>query len=108
MNSSRMALQVSRLLSQYGILSLITEYLTTRELLYLAITCKEHWAYIHGSPVILQKLKKSTCCEAQAHDRKKWEKTFRIKLPDPINPDCKGSRTRACVRCDMQVCQVRF
>src|SRR6266516_1731443 len=104
MNAWRMSLQISRLLSQYGILSLVAENLTTRELLYLAMTCKEHWTYIHSDLAILQKLRKSTCCEAQSHDRKRWARKFRIKLPDPTNPDCKGSRSRSCIGCDMQVC----
>ena len=56
---------LTSLLSQYELLSLLCENLSSADIIHLGATCREHWQYVGHNPVILRRLIAESACDGK-------------------------------------------
>jgi hypothetical protein len=97
---------ITALLSQYEILALVCESLSSADIIHLGATSREHWQYVASSPTILSGLIAQSTCDgtgitAQARAFGHWK-------TDPTNAKvkCRGRDAKQCSDCKAMVCNV--
>lgn len=117
---------VSDLISQYPILQVLSEYLSTLDLFHLALTDRSHYDYILSSKNIFNTLRRSCLCDGHgladrqnfvglySLDRRSynWGLARRvIWQDDPIEvrlygTKCDDSEALPCIKCGINICEV--
>jgi hypothetical protein len=97
---------LTTLLSQYELLTLLCENLSSADIVHLGATSKEHWQYVGNSPVILQGLIAESTCDgkgiiAQARVFGHWQAN-----PAKATRKCRGKDAKRCSDCGAMVCNV--
>lgn len=98
---------ITTLLSQYGLLRLVCQHLSSADVVHLGATSREHWQYIGSSPKVLKELIRGSRCDgsgiiAQARVFGHWKGN----LDNPTRK-CKGRDAKLCGDCGAMVCNVR-
>jgi hypothetical protein len=97
---------ITALLSQYEILALVCESLSSADIIHLGATSREHWQYVASSPTILSGLIAKSSCDrkgitAQAKAFGHWEAD-----PTQATVKCRGKDAKPCSDCGAMVCNV--
>lgn len=105
--SSAKASPITDLLSQYGLLRLVCQHLSSADFIHLGATSREHWQYIGSSPKVLKELIRGSRCDgsgiiAQARVFGHWKGNL-----DNATRKCKGRDAKSCGDCGAMVCNVR-
>jgi hypothetical protein len=104
--ASAAASPITTLLSQYELLTLLCEHLSSADIIHLGATSKEHWQYVAQSPAILQGLIAESTCDgkgivAQARVFGHWQAD-----PAKATRKCRGKDAKPCSDCGAMVCNV--
>ncbi|KAI9172680.1 hypothetical protein HJFPF1_02190 [Paramyrothecium foliicola] len=113
-----MALEIYDLLQQYPLLTTLTEYLSTTDLINLGLTSRAHHALILKSAEVFNTLKRSCLCDGSGlrHRIERVERDHWKYWGSRINGDeeievrlfsrkCDESGALPCTRCGVNVCE---
>jgi len=94
---------VTTLLSQYELLTMLCENLSSADIVHLGATSKEHWQYVGHN---IKGLIASSTCDgkgiiAQARVFGHWQAN-----PDNATRECRGKDAKPCSKCGAMVCNV--
>ena len=97
---------ITTLLSQYQLLLMLCDTLSTADILSLGATSRENHAYIYGSNTTFDKLLSTTHCSGkgivdQARVFGEWRGD-----PSTAKIKCLGEEARPCSDCGVRVCNV--
>ncbi|KAM0723030.1 hypothetical protein Q7P37_001228 [Cladosporium fusiforme] len=97
---------ITLLLSQYELLRLLCEHLSSADIIHLGATCKKHWRYIASSKKVQKELIGKSSCDgrgiiAQARVFGYWKGN-----PDNATRKCKGKDAEPCEDCGAMVCNI--
>ena len=97
------------MLSQYELLTLLCENLSSADIIHLGWTLKEHWLYIGHSPVICKGLLAESTCDGKGIVAQ--ARVFGHYQADPaqalMHVKCRGRDAKPCRDCGAMVCNVR-
>lgn len=107
------------LTSHYPILTHLSQYLSTLDLLHLGLTCRTLHSYILSSPPIFKLLQRTALCDGHGlRDRQKFEGAYhrhpheyKIMADEPIEvrlwaTECDEAGALPCLKCGINVCEV--
>ena len=94
---------VTTLLSQYELLTMLCENLSSADIVHLGATSKEHWQYVEHN---LKGLMADSTCDgkgiiAQARVFGHWQAN-----PGKATRECRGKDAKPCSDCGAMVCNV--
>ena len=97
---------LTSLLSQYELLTILCENLSSADIVHLGATSREHWQYIGHNPVIFKGLIAESTCDgkgivAQARVFGYWQAD-----PEQATRKCRGKDAKPCSDCGAMVCNV--
>jgi hypothetical protein len=92
--------------SQYELLAMLCENLSSADIVRLGATSREHWQYVGHSPVIFKGLIAESTCDgkgiiAQARVFGHWQ-----AKPEKATRNCRGKDAKPCSDCGAMVCNV--
>lgn len=97
---------LTSMLSQYELLTMLCENLSSADIVHLGATSREHWQYVGHNSVIFKGLIADSTCDgkgiiAQARVFGHWK-----AKPEKATRKCKGRDAKPCSDCGAMVCNV--
>ena len=95
---------LTSLLSQYELLTILCENLSSADIVHLGATSREHWQYIGHNPVIFKGLIAESTCDGKGIIARARVFGHWYTEPTKATKKCRGKDAKPCSDCGAMVC----